>query len=192
MPRPKKPATNTIRKIYDVLSTSPLCFEAICDSTGLHRNTCGSALKFLIEKGMVCKEREKHKVVYEVTRGKGPFLRLETRWDDLMMTKEDYQQMYKDFDVENRKWQREKRAEDLKWKMINSLVDNPRNEQLVNLLKETNNYDIPLLRLKQNLEMPFCLSCLRHKKKFFQMIYDKETGEFVCPNCGEIKGEYLL
>ena len=95
MARPKKPATETVKRIYALLVGGPFCFEDICKTTGLHRNTVGSALKYLKDRRMVSKKKKGRNSFYEIIKTQPPYFGWEILWIDLMTTDEDKQAIIK-------------------------------------------------------------------------------------------------
>ena len=57
MRRPGQPATETMKLIFDLLICGSSYPTEIHNKTGLHGNTVNDALNFLVQNGLVSKER---------------------------------------------------------------------------------------------------------------------------------------
>ena len=66
MQRPMQPATETMKRIFDLLICAPSYPAEIHNKTGLHGNTVNDALSFLVQNGLVSKERNGQRVLYSL------------------------------------------------------------------------------------------------------------------------------
>lgn len=187
MPRPKGPSPEAVKRIYAVLVKGPKCFEDIWKETGLHRNTVGSTLGYLVQKNMLKRYREGHKKMYEMKKTQPPYYGWEIPWIELMMTKREKEMHYKRVEEEVRKFWFQKeldgRVKQFRTAIYEKLVKPPCNQELIKVLEEIGIKVTPRILL-ENLKVPFCLECLKKEKKFVKAEFKKETGEFCCPKCG--------
>jgi len=183
MARPKGPSPESIKRIYAALWKGPKSSGEIRKQTKLHGNTIGSTMNDLVNRKMVRWRKMGHKTMYEMVKTKPPEIGWEIPWIELMMTKEDWKAKWDRIDKLIRKDQMR-----IKWeKMFNEFAYEvliKGNPELVKVLEETGLTDVPLQRLKENLDVPYCLECLTNHKQFHKPIYSIDTGEFSCPNCG--------
>ncbi len=186
MPRPRRPSTESIKKIYASLLNGPKCFEDLWKETRLHRNTLGSTLKFLLGRGLLIHHRKGHKKVYEIVKTTPPYYGWEIPWIEFMMTKGDWREKWNVVDAEIKRFQMQKKWNNLIKQFFSYLINHPKNKDLREALKETGMLDVPISIFKENLSNPFCLECLKGKKKLVKTVLCKETGELVCPSCGTV------
>lgn len=195
MGRPKDASCESYRLIYDALLNGPKCFEEVCRETGLHRNTVGSRLRYLLEKNLLNRYREGHKVIYEIKKTQPPYYGWEIPWISLMMNREDWRKKWKQIDEEIRVFERQRRWNSLleqRYKQILQFLELPPNREMLEGFEKAGidwkNKSLGELLpiLYKNLEAPVCPECLQEEKAIIFSIHDSEGGEIICPKCGLI------
>ena len=186
MTRPKKPATDTVKRIYALLIGGSFCFEDICKKTGLHRNTVASTLKYLKDRKMVSKEKKGRNRFYEIIKTQPPYFGWEISWIDLMTTDEDIQAIIEREEKKIEKAVLRRRTEEnvleFKKKIYHKLIEPEENQEFIKVLEKIE-YPITLRLLLNNLQKPFCLNCLSTEKIFCRLILTSKN-ELACPKCG--------
>jgi len=196
MPRPKNSSPKSYELIFNALITGPKCYSDIIKITGLHRNTVSSRLKFLVNKGLVRKKRVGNKMIYEFNikyldkhRGLMSFEALRD-WAYLMTTRENkyeyldkYIELWLKFDGKRiariaNKAIREFILEENKEKLEHEEV-----KKFIEIIKERKE-SLPLQQVISHIEVPYCLECYKKYGKLIKGIYDPETNEYVCQECG--------
>ena len=181
--RAKQPATETMKHIFDLLSCSPSYPTEIHNKTGLHRNTVSFALNFLVQHGLVSKERNGQRVVYSLVMVDDawyfPWIKLVPPKEEGFSTRKKVgRQMSKALFMKELDYQVSNLRE-----RFGKLVRDPLNDELIDTLIELHKDTTPRFLLN-NIEKPFCLECLNSDKLFFPMLLIQDSNEFCCPNCG--------
>jgi len=189
MPRPHGPSPKSVKRIYAILCKEPKSFEAIQRETELHRNTVGSTLKDLVNRGLLSWERKGHKAMYRMRKTEPPSSGWEFPWIALMMTDKEKDMQLKRAEKKTKKflltYELGKRVEDYMERIFEKLVLPPQNRELITALQEVKMTVTPRILL-QNLRTPYCISCVRTGRQLCATVYDGETGEFVCQRCGQV------
>lgn len=184
MPRPRKPANESIRRIYDCLISKSKCYGEIVDETELHGNTVGSTLNFLVKKELVKRMKKGHKTMYELLKTEPPHIGWKIPWIVLTMAPDDWRKKWKDVNAELKKSQDEMKAKRFEEKLGKFLyqqliIFNP---ELTKLLDELGMDDVPLRRLLEHRERPYCLDCLKESRRWNRT--RRIGAEYVCEKCG--------
>ena len=194
MTRPKKPATETIKKIYALLIGGSFYFEDIYVKTGLHRNTVATTLDYLVEKRMISRERRGRKVFYDIIKTQPPYFGWEILWVELMTTEQDKKMIFKRMEQEVKKSilrrKTKDRVHELYKRSYETLIEPEASQEFIKVLQSIN-HPITLRLLLNNLQNPFCLECLRLEKIFCRLVTTSD-GELSCERCGTTFQNSLL
>lgn len=186
MPRPKGVSPKSVKRIYSALIRGPLHFDEISTRAKLHRNTVGTALKELTKRGLVQRFREGHRTMYEIEKTKQDGWQIP--WIAMMSTKKERELNYRHGDQEIeafwRKRKLEQNARDFSVK-LEGIVTHPDNQALIEAANEVKIL-ITYKMLLENLKTPYCPECVKREKQFYHSIFNKESEEYVCPNCNLI------
>ena len=196
MPRPYGPSPESIRRIYDVLLKGPKSFENIWKETKLHRNTVGYTLGVLVKRRFLNRKMEGHRAIYTMEKPEPISIGWDIPWIDLMTTKEEkdthFRIVEQKVEQDVRKFQfqleLEKRIELRNDKIHKRLVNHPQNRKLVEVAQKVGLVITPRILLK-NLTTPYCLKCAKEKKRLDDPIFDNDSKELICSNCGLILGK---
>ena len=182
MQLPMQPATETIKRIFDLLVCAPSYPTEIHNKTGLHGDTVSDALNFLVQNGLVSKERNGQRVLYSLVivdeDWHVPWIRLVYPKEELSTSKQVRRQISKGL----LRKELDRRVSDLR-ERFGILVKDPLNDELIDALIILHK-DVTLRLFRSNIEKPFCLECLNNTKSFFPMLLIQDSNEFCCPNCG--------
>ena len=182
MHQPKQPAIETVKRVFDLLICAPSYPTEIHNKTGLHGNTVNDALRFLVQNGLVSKERNGQRVLYSLlTANNGwyvPWVKLVRPKEEPPILKEGGRQMSKGL----LRKELDRRVSNLR-ERFGKLVNDPLNDELIDALIEIHK-DATSRLLLNKTEKPFCLECLNSTKSFFPMFLIQDSNEFCCPNCG--------
>jgi DNA-binding transcriptional regulator YhcF (GntR family) len=182
MHRHRQPATETMKRIFDLLICKPSYPTEIHNKTGLHRNTVNDAFNFLVQNGLVLKARNGQRVLYSLVRAEEkwyvPWIKLVRPKEELSTHKEIRRQMSKGL----LRKELDHRISNLR-ERFGKLVEAPLNDELIDAIIELHK-NVPHRLLLNNIEKPFCLECLNSTKLFFPMFLIQDANEFCCPNCG--------
>ncbi len=183
MQRPRQPAIETVKRIFDLLICAPSYPTEIHNKTGLHGNTVNDALNFLVQNGLVSKERNGQRVLYSlVIPDDGWYV----PWIKLVRPKEEEPSTRKEVRRQMSKglFRKElnRRVSNLR-ERFGKLVKDPLNDELIDTLIKLHK-DVTRRLLLNDTEKPFCLECLNSAKSFFPMLLIQDSNEFCCPNCG--------
>jgi hypothetical protein len=178
-----QPSIATVKRVFDLLICGPSYPTEIHNKTGLHGNTINDALNFLVQNGLVSKERNGQRVLYSLVivddRWYVPWIKLVGPKEGEPSTrKEVRRQMSKGL----LRKELDRRVSNLR-ERFGKLVKDPLNDELIDALLELHKDVSPRLLLN-NTEKPFCLECLNNTKSFFPMVLFQDSNEFCCPNCG--------
>lgn len=193
MPRPKKPSTGTVKRIYSVLCGKPKCFEDIVKDSGLHRNTVGSVLEMLVKERMLLRHKEGRKTIYEIDKSDSTLRVWQIPWIASMMTEDDWEKKWRRVEKELKTHS----AEDMLKDWINHqkelMVDfilSPQNREIIKTL-ENAGIDLNAKSIKELWRIiqaarttPICPDCLKNKDVVFCIQTADVAGEIVCPKCG--------
>ena len=183
MQRPMQPATETMKRIFDLLICAPSYPTEIHNKTGLHGNTVNDALSFLVQNGLVSKERNGQRVLYSLVIADDGWY---VPWIKLVRPKEEEPSTRKKVRRQMSKGlfrkELDRRLSNLR-ERFGKLVKDPLNDELIDTLIKLHKDVTPRLLLN-NTEKPFCLECLNSTKSFFPMLLIQDSNEFCCPNCG--------
>jgi DNA-binding transcriptional ArsR family regulator len=178
----RQPVTETMKRIFDLLICAPSYPAEIHKKTGLHRSTINAALKFLVQKGLVSKERNGQRVLYSLVKADEdwyvPWIKLVRPKEKPSTLKEIRRQMSKGL----LRREIDRQVSNLR-ERFGKLDDTPLNEELIDALIELHKDGSQRLLL-DNIEKPFCLECLNTTKLFYPMFLIQDSNEFCCPNCG--------
>ena len=182
MHRPRQPSVETVKRIFDLLICAPSYPTEIHNKTGLHGNTVNDALRFLVQDGLVSKERNGPRVLYSLVIADDgwyvPWVKLVHPKEEPVIRKEVGRQMSKGL----LRKELDRRVSNLR-ERFGKLVKDPLNDELIDALIELHKDVTPRLLLNKT-EKPFCLECLNSTKSFFPMLLFQDSNEFCCPNCG--------
>jgi DNA-binding transcriptional ArsR family regulator len=183
MQRPMQPATETMKRIFDLLIRAPSYPTEIHHKTGLHGNTVNDALNFLVQNGLVSKERNGQRVLYSLVMVDDGWY---VPWIKLVRPKEEEPSTRKEVRRQMSKGlfrkELDRGVSNLR-ERFGKLVKDPLNDELIDTLIKLHKDVTPRLLLN-NIEKPFCLECLNSTKSFFPMLLIQDSNEFCCPNCG--------
>ena len=183
MQRPMQPATETMKRIFDLLICAPSYPTEIHNKTGLHGNTVNDALNFLVQNGLVSKERNGQRVLYSLVIADDGWY---VPWIKLVRPKEEEPSTSKEVRRQMSKGlfrkELDRRVSNLR-ERFGKLVKDPLNDELIDTLIKLHKDVTPRLLLN-NTKKPFCLECLNSTKSFFPMLLIQDSNEFCCPNCG--------
>ena len=182
MHRPRQPSVETVKRIFDLLICAPSYPTEIHNKTGLHGNTVNDALRFLVQDGLVSKERNGPRVLYSLVIADDgwyvPWVKLVHPKEEPVIRKEVGRQMSKGL----LRKELDRRVSNLR-ERFGKLVKDPLNDELIDALIKLHKDVTPRLLLNKT-EKPFCLECLNSTKSFFPMLLFQDSNEFCCPNCG--------
>ena len=182
MHRPRQPSVETVKRIFDLLICAPSYPTEIHNKTGLHGNTVNDALRFLVQDGLVSKERNGPRVLYSLFIADDgwyvPWVKLVHPKEEPVIRKEVGRQMSKGL----LRKELDRRVSNLR-ERFGKLVKDPLNDELIDALIKLHKDVTPRLLLNKT-EKPFCLECLNSTKSFFPMLLFQDSNEFCCPNCG--------
>lgn len=183
MRRPGQPATETMKLIFDLLICGSSYPTEIHNKTGLHGNTVNDALNFLVQNGLVSKERNGQRVLYSLVIVDDSW---HVPWIKLVSPKEETPSTHKKVRRQMSKGlfrkELDRKVSNLR-ERFGKLVKDPLNDELIDTLIKLHKDVTPRLLLN-NIEKPFCLECLNSTKSFFPMLLIQDFNEFCCPNCG--------
>lgn len=200
MGRPKHSSYRSYQLIYARLLQGPLWLED-CKSTGLKsRSTVHRRLKFLVSRGLVKRRRQGHKILYEMvpTQNADGTITLEgIEWHGLLypMSRKEKRRIGRGIrkcgkQILNMGKLNSRVLEviDETWRRIDKIIENPRNREVYELLREIGIdwKQIPITNLLEfllypHLEDQLCISCLRESKRIIYYVTDPNTGEVICP-----------
>jgi DNA-binding transcriptional ArsR family regulator len=177
-----QPATKTMKCIFDLLICAPSYPAEIHNKTGLHGNTINAALKFLVQNGLVSKERKGQRVLYSLALANEewyiPWIKLVRQKEKLSTRKEIGRQM----SIGLLRKELDRQVSNLR-ERFGKLAKAPSNDELIDALIKLHKDGSHRLLL-DNIEKPFCLECLNITKLFYPMFLILDSNEFCCPNCG--------
>ena len=183
MHRPMQPAIETVKRIFDLLICAPSYPTEIHNKTGLHGNTVNDALSFLVQNGLVSKERKGKRVLYSLLIAEDGWY---VPWVKLVRPKEGEPSIRKEVGRQMSKGllrkELDRRVSNLR-ERFGKLDNDPLNDELIDALIKLHKDVTPRLLLNKT-EKPFCLECLNSTKSFFPMLLFQDSNEFCCPNCG--------
>lgn len=183
MQRPRQPAIETMKRIFDLLICAPSYPTEIHNKTGLHGNTVNDALNFLVQNGLVSKERNGQTVLYRLVMVDDgwnvPWIKLVRPKEEEPSTREEVRRQMSKGLLRKELYRRVSNLRE----RFGKLVKAPLNDELIDTLIKLHKDVTPRLLLN-NTEKPFCLECLNSTKSFFPMLLIQDSNEFCCPNCG--------
>ncbi|MCD6263098.1 TFIIB-type zinc ribbon-containing protein [Candidatus Bathyarchaeota archaeon] len=149
-------------------------------------------MKYLKSEGMITARREGHKIMYEIVKSEPPFYGWEIPWEVLMMTKKDWEKLWREVDFKIKEYELEKMKRDIlkkKYEKILNFISMPEIKNILEVFEKAGidwRIKLPQLlpTLIRHLKAPICPECLLKYKTHHHSIFDPETGEFICPNCG--------
>jgi hypothetical protein len=144
-------------------------------------NTVNNTLSFLVQNGLVSKERNGQRVLYSLVIADAGWY---VPWINLVRPKEDRSTNKKVRRRISKGFFRKEldcRVSNLRERF--GKLENPLNDELIETLIELHKDVLPWLLLDKT-EKPFCLECLSGTKSFFPMLLFQDSNEFCCPNCG--------
>ena len=175
-------SAETMRSIFDLLICAPSCPTEIHKKTGLHGSTVNVALNFLVQSGLVSKERNGQRVLYSLVRlDEGWF----KPWIKLVQPKEEAaapSKIGKQMSNSRLRKELDRQVSNLR-ERFGKLVEAPLNDELIDTLIKFQK-DVAHQLILSDFEKPFCLECLNNDKSFFPMFLIQDSNEFCCPNCG--------
>jgi DNA-binding transcriptional ArsR family regulator len=183
MQHPKQSSVKTVKRIFDLLICAPSYPAEICRKTGLHRNTVNGALRFLVQNGLVSKERKGRRVLHSlVLAGEGG----QVLWTELTRPKKEEQLIRRKTGnpLSNSVFRREldREISNLR-ERFGELAGAPSNDELIGALMLIHK-DLAPEAILGTIRKPFCLECLSSTTTFFPMRLIEDSNEFCCPNCG--------
>ena len=196
MPRPKNSSPKSYELIFNALITGPKCYSDIIKITGLHRNTVSSRLKFLVNKGLVRKRRIGNKMIYEFNikyldkhHGLMSFEALR-EWAYLMTTRENkyeyldkYIELWFKIDGDSIAERVNEVIRELILEANKAKLEQEAAKELIEIAKKRKEA-LSIEEVISHLKIPICLECYEKYGKKIQCVYDPETNEYVCPECG--------
>src|SRR5450759_3486328 len=157
--RSGQPAIETMKLIFDLLICGSSYPTEIHNKTGLHGNTVNDALNFLVQKGLVSKERNGQRVLYSLVIADDSW---HVPWIKLVPPKEEDPSTHEEVRNQMSKglFRKElyRKVSNLR-ERFGKLVKDPLNDELIDTLIKLHKDVTPRLLLN-NIEKPFCLECL--------------------------------
>jgi len=184
MPRPRDSCVKSYELIFLALNEGSKSWAQLLEETDLHKDTLSRRLKYLSGREMVRREKRGRGVIYSIIKSEPPEMGWDIPWQCLCMTKEDWEKMYRDVDIELMRFELTRRYNKFIYTEINKILALSNNNELYNKIMEEGMPDVKMSIFLQNLKTPFCLECLDKTKKLMRSNYNTDTGEYICPKCG--------